>query len=177
VTLPELIPDRWRLFFRFLSVTGLRISEAIALEWRHLELNGSRPRVKVHQALVRGRLGPPKSKQGRREIPLSRELVIALREHRKVSEWPDAGHPAFPAGDGSRLTATNVFRRVLAPAREEACLEWVGFHTFRHTCATMLFADGRNAKQVQHWLGHHSASFTLDTYIGLRGCPVARRTS
>ncbi len=31
----------------------------------------------------------------------------------------------------------------------------------------MLFAQGRNAKQVQRWLGHHSAAFTLDTYIHL----------
>jgi integrase len=31
----------------------------------------------------------------------------------------------------------------------------------------MLFAEGRNVKQVQKWLGHHSASFTLDTYVHL----------
>jgi integrase len=43
----------------------------------------------------------------------------------------------------------------------------VGFHTFRHTCATRLFNSGLNAKQVQGWLGHHSAAFTLDTYVHL----------
>lgn len=31
----------------------------------------------------------------------------------------------------------------------------------------MLFDRGLNVKQVQRWLGHHSASFTLDTYIHL----------
>jgi integrase len=31
----------------------------------------------------------------------------------------------------------------------------------------MLFARGSNAKQVQRWLGHHSAAFTLATYIHL----------
>lgn len=31
----------------------------------------------------------------------------------------------------------------------------------------MLFAAGRNAVQVQHWLGHHSAAFTLATYVHL----------
>jgi len=30
-----------------------------------------------------------------------------------------------------------------------------------------LFDQGRNAKQVQRWLGHHSAAFTLDTYVHL----------
>ncbi len=61
----------------------------------------------------------------------------------------------------------NVFRRVLQPAREAADLPWVGFHAFRHTCASILFAEGRNAVQVQRWLGHHSAAFTLATYVHL----------
>jgi hypothetical protein len=30
----------------------------------------------------------------------------------------------------------------------------VSFHTFRHTCASLLFAEGTNVKQVQEWLGH-----------------------
>jgi integrase len=38
---------------------------------------------------------------------------------------------------------------------------------FRHTCASILFAEGRNAVQVQRWLGHHSAAFTLATYVHL----------
>lgn len=46
-------------------------------------------------------------------------------------------------------------------------MPWVGFHTFRHTCASLLFAQGRNAVQVQRWLGHHSAAFTLATYVHL----------
>ena len=44
---------------------------------------------------------------------------------------------------------------------------WVGFHTFRHTCATMLFRSGWNAVHVQRFLGHHKPSFTLDTYVHL----------
>ena len=53
------------------------------------------------------------------------------------------------------------------PAAEEANAPWAGFHTFRHTCASLLFERGANAKQVQRWLGHHSPSFTLDTYVHL----------
>jgi integrase len=57
--------------------------------------------------------------------------------------------------------------RVLKPAARRAGLGWVGFHTFRHTCASRLFERGLNVKQVQAWLGHHKASFTLDTYVHL----------
>jgi hypothetical protein len=71
----------------------------------------------------------------------------------------------------------NLYNRTLKPAAEEADVAWIGFHTFRHTCATRLFAAGRNVKQVQRWLGHHSATFTLETYIGLldedKGEPLA----
>jgi integrase len=41
------------------------------------------------------------------------------------------------------------------------------FHTFRHTCASLLFEAGRNVKQVQEWLGHATPSFTLETYVHL----------
>jgi integrase len=38
----------------------------------------------------------------------------------------------------------------------------------RHSAGHLrLFAEGRNVVQVQRWLGHHSASFTLDTYVHL----------
>jgi integrase len=49
----------------------------------------------------------------------------------------------------------------------------VTLHTFRHTCASLLFAPvehgggGKNAKQVQEWLGHHSPAYTLKEYVHL----------
>jgi integrase len=161
------LPKAWQLFFWFLTATGLRISEAIALEWRHVKLDAKQPHIEVRQALVKGHMGPPKSKYGRRDIPLDEALVDALRAHHRDSEWPGDRSPVFPAGNGKPLNPGNLYRRVLVPAREEAGLDWVGFHSFRQTAATLLFASGRNVKAVQKWLGHHSASFTLDTYIGL----------
>ena len=166
-TLLSLAPERSRVLFWFLAATGLRISEAIALQWRHLELEGSSPHVKVRRGVVRGLLGPPKSRHARREVPLDPALALALRERRRGSEWPGGDDLVFPATNGAYLHVGNTRRRVLKPAAEEACLEWVGFHTFRHTCASLLFAEGRNAVQVQRWLGHHSAAFTLSTYVHL----------
>ena len=48
-------------------------------------------------------------------------------------------------------------------------LGWAGWHTFRHTVTSRMFAAGRNVVQVQKWLGHHKPSFTLDTYVHLMG--------
>jgi integrase len=161
------IPARHGVFFRLLAATGLRISEAIALQWRHLHLDGPSPHVKVRRGVVRGTLGPPKSRYSRREVPLDAELVQALRKHQQETEWPGEEDLVFPASNGAYLHVGNLRRRVLKPAREKTGLEWVGFHTFRHTCASLLFASGRNAVQVQRWLGHHSAAFTLSRYVHL----------
>jgi hypothetical protein len=65
------------------------------------------------------------------------------------------------------LSDGNLRRRVLEPARRAAGLEWVTAHSFRHTCASLLFAAGRDVKQVSAWLGHADAAFTLRTYVHL----------
>jgi integrase len=166
-TLLALMPEAHRLFFRVLASTGLRVSEAIALDWRHLQLDGSTPHVKVRRALVKGTMGVPKSRHSRRDVPLDGDLALALRDRRRDSEWPNDDDLVFPVGNGSPIMPGNLRRRVLKPIAQEAGVPWVGFHTFRHTCATLLFAQGRNAVQVQRWLGHHSAAFTLATYVHL----------
>lgn len=56
---------------------------------------------------------------------------------------------------------------MLAQATGSLGLEWVGFHTFRHTCAPLLFAGGKDVKQVQEWLGYVDPGFTLRTYVHL----------
>ena len=47
--------------------------------------------------------------------------------------------------------------------------------------ASLLFDEGRNAVQVQRWLGHHSPAFTLATYVHLLsddlGAPLPDRST
>jgi integrase len=167
----------WSLCFRFLAWSGLRIGELIELRWSDVDL-GERL-VHVRRRYYDGRVGPPKSKYGKRRLRLTPNLAQALWRLRGETQALDA-ELVFAARDGARLRASNLMRRVLKPAAVEAGLgewvhhgqelrpdSWVGFHTFRHTCATVLFRRGWNAVQVQRWLGHHKPSFTLDTYVHL----------
>lgn len=95
-------------------------------------------------------------------------LVRQLRERRAESEWNRDQDLVFTVTGGKIVHVGNLRRRVLKPAAEEAGVPWAsGFHVFRHSCASMLFQSGRNAVQVQHFLGHHSAAFTLATYVHL----------
>jgi site-specific recombinase XerD len=40
----------------------------------------------------------------------------------------------------------------------------IGWHTFRHTYATLLVANGENVKVVQELMRHASTRFTLEIY-------------
>jgi integrase len=164
------IPEDWRLFFELLAHSGLRISEAVGLTWEHLEL-GDSPRIKVREQVYRGKRRRLKSGAGRRDIPLSAGMAARLLAHRRDTFLgPQA--PVFRAARGGPLSPPNVGRDVLHPAREVAGMPWVTFHSFRHTCASLLFEAGRNVKQVAEWLGHTDPAFTLRTYVHLMDAGV-----
>ncbi|HVM35414.1 MAG TPA: tyrosine-type recombinase/integrase, partial [Actinomycetota bacterium] len=40
----------------------------------------------------------------------------------------------------------------------------VRIHDLRHTCASLLIAQGAHPKAIQHHLGHSSISVTLDRH-------------
>lgn len=164
-TLLSAIPNDWHLFFEFLAHTGMRISEVIGLTWRHLELEEN-PRVKVREQFYRGKRKKLKSGAGRRDIPLAPGMRARLAAHRRET-YGGLEAPVFPSDVGTELIRGKVADRVLNPARKLVQLEWVSFHAFRHTCASLLFAEGKNIKQIQTWLGHADPAFTLRTYIHL----------
>jgi integrase len=165
----------WLLFFTFLGQTGLRISEAIEVRWA--DVDGSW--LRVNRRYYRGRIGLPKGRK-KRSVPLSRELAQALWTLRKATH-AKADDLIFTSAKGKRIDPSNLMSRILKPAAVAAGLgqfvpngrgvliaeSWVGCHTFRHTCATMLFRSGWNAVQVQIFLGHSDPGFTLRTYVHL----------
>jgi integrase len=164
------VPADWRLFFELLAHTGLRIGEAIELRWgRDVILDGP-PHIKLRWQFADGRVCEPKTRYGKRDIPLSPGIAPKLLAARP----PGAdGRLVFTTSTGGRLNRHNLYRDVLGPAKRAVGLDWVTPHTFRHTCASLLFAPrehgggGKNVKQVQEWLGHHSAAYTLKEYVHL----------
>ena len=161
----EETPEQWKLFVRFLAQTGVRIGEAIALRWGDVDF-GAR-RVKVRRRIYKGTIDVPKSRYGIRDIPISTTLAQELWRYRTEQGNADPKAPLFPSTTATHLNGENLLGRFLKPAVIRAGVPWAGFHTLRHTCASMLFRAGWNAKQVQVVLGHHSPAFTLATYVHL----------
>jgi integrase len=158
------LPVAWTPFFEFLTQTGLRIGEAI--EVRIGDLDFGKRRLHVQRRFYRGRVDLPKGRK-RRRVPLSETLARALWV-RVSSTSANDEDLLFTAEKGGRIDQSNLMSRVLKPAARDASVgEWVGFHTFRHTCATMLFRRGWNAVQVQRFMGHSDPGFTLRRYVHL----------
>ena len=65
----------------------------------------------------------------------------------------------------------SLMRRVIRPAAVRAGIsKHIGWHTFRHSLATLLKANGEDVKTVQESLRHATSKITLDTYTqGIMG--------
>jgi integrase len=162
----SMAPIRHKLLLELLAGCGLRISEAIALQRLHFRLDGGPPEVCVRRALVKGHMGPPKSRRGRRDIRLSRPLTDKVRVYLEANPG-EATDLLFTSKGGGPLDPDNLRRRMLKPLVEEAGAPWARFHTFRHTFASIHLSEGTNLVALSRALGHHSPSFTLSRYTHL----------
>jgi integrase len=156
------VPVSHRLLVEFLAQTGLRISEALPLT--KADIDFGRRRLSVSRRLYEGAMDAPKSRHGVRQVPLSPGLAQRLWKLLATAE-DDA--LVFPDANGDPLSRTQLYRVVRA-AGERAGIEWpVGLHTFRHSCASIMFRRGVPKEAIRRLLGHHSWDFTAGTYVHL----------
>lgn len=156
------IADAHRPFVTFVSQTGMRISEAVAIRWSDIDL-GKRT-VSIRRRWYRNAYAPPKTRQGRRTIPLTPSMAQLLRE-RQAAHKPKPGDLVWTNQMGNGLDPANLATRIFKPAAKRAGVPWASWHTLRHTCGSRLFREGWNVKAVQVFLGHSSPGFTLSVYV------------
>jgi integrase len=120
-------------------------------------LAGDQPHLRVRRAIVKGAVVAPKSRHGARVIPLTPALAAILKGHRPGGAAADAF--VFPGRDSGAAEQGSLCRRVLLPAAERAGSSGVGFHTLRHTCASMLIESGCSPLRLQRWMGGSRASW------------------
>lgn len=152
---------------------GLRIGEAMALQWDDVDLDTKT--IRVRRALQRsgGKTAfvLPKSERSRRMVTLPDFAVESLRRHRAAqgkerliagSSWTDLGL-VFATPIGTPLDYSNL-RREFRLLLTKAGLPPMRIHDLRHTCATLLLAQGVNPRVVMETLGHSQIGLTLGTY-------------
>ena len=147
-----------------LAYTGIRWGEAAALRRGRCDLLRRRLHIVESMAEVGGvkYVGPTKTYQ-KRQVGLPGFLAKMLAEHlESVPTDPEA--LVFTSPNGQPLSGPNFRNRVWLPALRQTGLKGVRPHDLRHTCASLLIANGTHPKAIQAHLGHSSITVTLDRY-------------
>lgn len=163
--LANAIRPPYGIFVHVLAYGGLRFGEAAAVRRNDCDLERARLRVDESLADVKGKhvFGTTKTHQNR-YVVLPPFLVDLLRDHLAEHVGQDHDALVFTSPQGQPLRNAHFTRRIWQRALRDANVGTAGLHALRHTCATLLIANGAPIKAVQAQLGHQSAELTLDRY-------------
>ncbi|HUT99440.1 MAG TPA: tyrosine-type recombinase/integrase [bacterium] len=124
-----------------LYASGLRVSEALSVEWTQLDLRAGYVRITGKGGL-------------QRVVPVGETALRALTRYRDALGQPKRADPVFCSRPGSALKRNRV-NRLLAGLAAEAGLDIAsGPHRLRHSFATHLLAGGASVRLVKELLGH-----------------------
>lgn len=139
---------------RFLALSGLRLGEALALQWRDIDLE-------------RGALFLPDAKAGARTHAIGGVAVALLADRRSGNA---AGY-VFNAGDPDRSLSRNTVESAWRRLRAKAGLLDARLHDLRHTVGTYAGQTGANAFLIRDKIGHKTLAMT-GRYVNRDAAPL-----
>jgi len=144
-------------FFLALAFAGLRLGEALALEWPDVDF--VRASLHVERSRTLGVTGTPKGGGGR-TVPMADELARALAGHGARTRGHATEGLVFPGKRGDHLDAARVRERFYALQAEVGIHPRRTMHQLRHTFATVCASHGIPLRTIQGWCGHEDYSTT-----------------
>ena len=162
---------------------GLRRGEVVGLRWESIDFENNTITIE-HTVVVAQDDGKKKiirsdtAKTGSSLrtlplVPIFREKLMQLRNEQDRNRKL-AGKSFDPTGIG--YIYTDLTGKLLRPDyltqefpifMEKNRFRRVRFHDLRHSCASLLLANGVPLKCIQEWLGHSSFKITADAYAHL----------
>jgi integrase len=168
---------RWYALFVVALSTGCRMNEILGLQWHDVDFE--KHILRIERQLLRPsgngvQFSAPKTKHGRRSIPLSTQTIEVLREHQqhqviiqqKVSNSRHDYGLIFTTKNGTPIHPRNLLKEFQS-LLSLGGLPKLHFHSLRHSCASILLHNGIPIHAVSKMLGHSSPSITLNVYAHL----------
>jgi integrase len=160
------VPKTHRCLFQCAMLTGARLGELLGFQWKNINFESQT--LEIRQALWEGELVSPKTEGSVRIIYFGPSLLSALTGQKQNSSHSGKDDFVFCKDDGSPLNPDMLRRDVLYPTLDRIGIarhsRAAGFHTFRHSAATIVNQKTGNLKLVQKLLGHSNLSTTADVY-------------
>lgn len=143
---------------------GLRISEALALQWSDLDWLGSR--LSIKRGIVEQIVDDVKTECSAKTFPLASELLDRLKSCKQLTQYAGADDWIFasPVKLGRLPYSYTGVWRELDRASEAAALGHMGTHTFRHTHRTWLDNVGTPIATQQKMMRHSDVRTTMNVY-------------
>ena len=151
--------DKIGISIRVMLGTGLRSQELLALEPKHIELDGSAIHVRQALKMDKGKpyIGATKSRDSVRDVPIPKEIRPYLLRLRSMSgdtyiwESDVTGKPVNPS----------CFRKKFRQTLEEIDgVRVLTPHSCRHTYVSQLQAQGVPMETIQSLVGHADCQMT-----------------
>lgn len=165
------------------SFYGLRRSEVLGLKWDAIDFENKTITIRhtVHEVTIDGKTrivasDTTKTKSSYRSLPLVKpfeEILLRMKQEQEenkrlcgrcycqdyldyiyVNQIGEIVKPGFVTAHFSAVLKANN-------------LPHIRFHDLRHSCASLLFAQGVSLKEIQAWLGHSTIGTTANIYTHL----------
>jgi integrase len=152
-----------RLMILFAASTGARAGEQWAARWGDVDFDNAQLRIS-RRVDAYGEEGPPKTAAGIRTVPLSAQLVSALKAWKLQSRFSKPEDLIFANQQGGYIGHDNLIKRQFIPLFANAKSKRFNWHGLRHFAVSTWIEAGLSPKTVQTFAGHASLQVTMDRY-------------
>lgn len=162
---------------------GLRRSEVLGLKWSAIDFQSNTITIKhtVTSCNLDGKhiqvaQDTTKTKSSLRILPLVpafREKLLEVRDYQKECKrlcgkcYNKQYLEYICVDEMGNLISPHYLTSAFPKLLEKNGLRRIRFHDLRHSCASLLLANGVPMKQIQEWLGHSDFSTTANVYAHL----------
>lgn len=163
----ELNPHSWTLGVYISIFTGARIGEVCGIKWEDVDFGEKTIHVQrtIERGVAEGGKGTmvyvntTKTRSSNRYLPISQPI------EKRLKDWSRVSRPEFYVTSNSlEPIEPRVLRDRFVRACKAANVTYKGFHSLRHTFATMMLENGADIKTISDILGHSSVEITMDVY-------------